>query len=81
MELAERKASDMQLLFNVNEYLKLAAMVTCYIQVYQETSVIESLLKTEMGDSTAGLTPEQLKQIEQHTEDDKKKRQTLKDKW
>lgn len=48
----------MQLLFNLNEYFKLATIVASYIQIYKEARLIDGLIKTEMTESTEGLTTE-----------------------
>jgi hypothetical protein len=58
VEQAERKSNDMQLLFNLNEYFKLATIVASYIQIYKEARLIDGLIKTEMTESTEGLTTE-----------------------
>ena len=43
----ERKAANQQLLFNINEYLKLVMVITNYIQVYQESKFLDTLMQTE----------------------------------
>jgi len=43
----ERKAANQQLLFNINEYLKLVMVITNYIQVYQESKFLDTLIRTE----------------------------------
>ena len=43
----ERKFIDMEVLYNVNSYIKLAMAVCNYISVWQEARMIDALVKTE----------------------------------
>lgn len=54
----ERKFNDMEVLYNVNSYIKLAMVVCNYISVWQEARMIDALVKTEQSDQIAGLTQE-----------------------
>jgi hypothetical protein len=64
----------MQVLYDINAYLKLASVVCNYVSFWQEARVIDALVKTDQLDQTDGLTPDQLRQIEQIQEEDKKKK-------
>ena len=43
----ERKFSDMQVLFDINAYLKLVGVVCNYVSFWQEARMIDALVKTD----------------------------------
>lgn len=47
IQLFERKFNDMQVLYDINAYLKLASVVCNYVSFWQEARVIDALVKTD----------------------------------
>lgn len=54
----ERKAANQQLLFNINEYLKLVMVITNYIQVYQESRFLDTLIRSEPAEMQDSFSDE-----------------------